>query len=665
MMILSKFSLIPLTVHNCFLHKRRTMIILLFIVIIYIVYYAFNAIRASKSVPLEFLKYQRLLKENRLSRNICSVPRLDPWDRTILKYYVKPQPLHCKSLQNNVTALQDGVLTVLPEYRDKLKCRCRTFEHNTGVSDSEVKYDDWVDVVSNEGLRITKEFVEVECYNNGLLSSKVYSYHWNQIIKRNTSIITKRPFRASSISRPSVLMFGVDSMSRSNFIRTLPKTYAQLQKLGFVDLLGHVKVGDNTFVNLGAMLTGKRSTATREFKNELPDEWNIYFDDWPFVWKLFSDEGYVTFFAEDRPDIGTFNYFGWLCGFKFPPTDHYFRPYWLASYWSLLFRRSTPGCYSGTPAHSLQLNYLSEFLTKYAGTRSFALHWTQDLSHDYLNAINVADEDYERFFIENSSSFNNTIVIVFSDHGHRYDAIRETIIGRLEARLPFASILLPKEFVMKYPHTLIALRENSEKMTTQFDFYTTLTNIALGHFTNADSSNEIRRAYNLLDATPMMRQCFEANIPEDYCPCFHEMQLNVKESEEAANELLNFINARLEQSNENTQAAPHIKDGFVCSKLVLQTIEYASIRIPPVKLVRDPQVAGKVASKGVEISYRVVIRVKPPSKALFEGVVVKDLMNNVWKVSGEIERNNKYGNTSHCVFDPLLKKLCHCISASA
>lgn len=52
------------------------------------------------------------------------------------------------------------------------------------------------------------------------------------------------------------------------------------------------------------------------------------------------------------------------------------------------------------------------------------------------------------------------------------------IVGRLEARLPFASILLPKEFIKKYPHTLAALYVNSKKMTTQFDFHTTLLNIA-------------------------------------------------------------------------------------------------------------------------------------------------------------------------------------------
>ncbi|VDM49346.1 unnamed protein product [Toxocara canis] len=468
------------------------------------------------------------MEMNGSSLSACNIPQVDPWDATILKYYSKPKPLSCKALQNNVTVLRDGVLMVLNEYREQLKCRCRTFQHYTGVSDFDLKYDDWVNVNP-------KEFIEMKL---------------NPI--QNFS-----PFEKSSAERPSVLMFGFDGMSRSNFVRVLPKTHTQLQKMGFIDLRGHIKIGDNTFPNLCAILTGKRSSSTRvtplkEFKGELPDEWNIYFDDWPFVWNNFSEQGYVTLLAEDRPDIGTFNYLGWLRGFKYPPTDHYLRPYWVATYWSLLFRRSSPNCYDRLPAHALQLNYMSQFLTKYAGTRSFALHWTQDLSHDYLNAINVADEDYERFFVENSSNFNNTIVIVFSDHGHRYDAIRETVVGRLEARLPFASILLPKEFVKKFPHTFEALRKNSEKMTTPFDFYATLINIALGNFSRTAPPETIQRGYNLLAPIPTVRQCYDANVPEDYCPCFYEVEVQIDEAKQAASELINFANAQLARTQSKS-----------------------------------------------------------------------------------------------------------------
>lgn len=47
----------------------------------------------------------------------------------------------------------------------------------------------------------------------------------------------------------------------------------------------------------------------------------------------FSDEptvilvtvGYATLFAEDRPDIATFNYLKKFCGFKKAPVDHFMR----------------------------------------------------------------------------------------------------------------------------------------------------------------------------------------------------------------------------------------------------------------------------------------------------------------------------------------------------
>ncbi len=67
----------------------------------------------------------------------------------------------------------------------------------------------------------------------------------------------------TNVDHPSVVMFGIDSMSRSNFIRQLPKTYAQLQKMGFIDMLGHVKVAENTYPNWAAMLTGRRLEATK------------------------------------------------------------------------------------------------------------------------------------------------------------------------------------------------------------------------------------------------------------------------------------------------------------------------------------------------------------------------------------------------------------------
>ena len=50
-------------------------------------------------------------------------------------------------------------------------------------------------------------------------------------------------------------------------------------------------------------------------------------DSLPFLWRQFSDSGYVTLLSEDMADIATFNLY--TRGFHKQPVDHYFRPYYL------------------------------------------------------------------------------------------------------------------------------------------------------------------------------------------------------------------------------------------------------------------------------------------------------------------------------------------------
>ena len=46
------------------------------------------------------------------------------------------------------------------------------------------------------------------------------------------------------------------------------------------------------------------------------DKLYMFYDDWTeYVWQNFSRQGYVTMFAEDRPDIGNFNYKGMSSAF--------------------------------------------------------------------------------------------------------------------------------------------------------------------------------------------------------------------------------------------------------------------------------------------------------------------------------------------------------------
>ena len=142
-----------------------------------------------------------------------------------------------------------------------------------------------------------------------------------------------------------------------------------------------------------------------------------------------------------------------------------------------LRQRSNTFCYDSTPVHKIQLNYVQKFLESYSKKAKFAFSWFLEISHDYLNTVGVADADFSEFLKQNKETFENAFVIVFSDHGNRYDRIRETIIGRLESRLPLLSIKVPQWFEKKFPEYFKNLKENSKLMTSHFDLHATLIHI--------------------------------------------------------------------------------------------------------------------------------------------------------------------------------------------
>ena len=109
---------------------------------------------------------------------------------------------------------------------------------------------------------MTQEFVEVECSLKGSLFKGNYVYQWSTLIPKKKNI-DNLEIADETVEHPSVIMIGLDSMSRGNFVRQLPKTYKFLQKNGFTDLVSHVKVMDNTFGNWLAIMTGKSGTSTK------------------------------------------------------------------------------------------------------------------------------------------------------------------------------------------------------------------------------------------------------------------------------------------------------------------------------------------------------------------------------------------------------------------
>lgn len=161
----------------------------------------------------------------------------------------------------------------------------------------------------------------------------------------------------------SILMLGIDSVSRLNFKRSMPKTEKYLRDKGWIGLKGYNKMGDNTFPNLMAILSGQ--DVGQSYSKCAPTE-PYKLDKCPLIWYNFRNAGYVTAYGEDESVLNTFNYL--KVGFVNPPTDYYLRPYVIAAENLLKFKKRFGAKYCTGPELSVErildfgMNFAVEFL---------------------------------------------------------------------------------------------------------------------------------------------------------------------------------------------------------------------------------------------------------------------------------------------------------------
>ena len=270
----------------------------------------------------------------------------------------------------------------------------------------------------------------------------------------------------------NVVMLGFDSLSAASFRRKMPKSLDFLKtSLKTFSISGQTVIGDGTTPALTAMLTGLYETEAPEgrqgFDNSAP------VDKWPWLMKLYKEHGYVTMMAEDDPLMGAFNLR--LKGFKDPPANHYVRPFWLALEENN--ERDEPGlCSRSTFMTNFTLDYVLSFFTAYPDNLKFAFAFMSYLAHAHPNHLSFADNDLLRVlrtFVKHKYH-ENTVIVIFGDHGSRNDDVRNTMQGKLEERLPWLSISVPEWIEEKYPDITSALKQNQDILSTPFDLHATL-----------------------------------------------------------------------------------------------------------------------------------------------------------------------------------------------
>ncbi|CAI5450976.1 unnamed protein product [Caenorhabditis angaria] len=568
----------------------------IFAFLAFFLYFIFLIYDTFLSVPYFISEPQNYIK-------ICKgIQPPDPWDKSILKYhdFSEIEPLNCSKsrVQPELSYLENGFLYL--NLTENIECLYRSYEKSK-KDDDKLNYSEWYSI-STIPIKIMDEFIEIECRKTTFPRSKIYSNNHFQILKKPEN-------EKSEEIGESVLIIVLDSVSHSNFIRNMNKTLKVLTENYKTHIFnGMTKVGDNSFENAAAFFAGKNSS-------EFPTK-HGFFDEYQMIWDIYKNQGFSTLYAEDYPQFNLFNYLA--KGFKKKPVDHYFRPFWLNVYGSNIHRRSRYLCYGNQKMHQLQISYISQFISSSKNRKKLGIGWFTELGHDWLNQIRLGDQDFSHFFRENQKNLENYWIIVMADHGHRFDRIRKTKIGRIEERLPFFSISVPKQ--KRGSDVDRILGDNQNKLVSFWDVHKTL--IDLSGFSS--SKTEYSRGISLLTSIPD-RSCQQSDIPEEFCVCQDEPELSINSPTILflAEKIVEFINEKIDRTK--------------CAEMSLSQILSATI-------VEEHR------------KYRIGIEVRP-SNAQFEAVIDKN-----GKIFGDINRINKYGNQSICIKDnQFLRKLCFCL----
>ncbi|XP_076395907.1 uncharacterized protein LOC100877796 [Megachile rotundata] len=565
----------------------------------------------------------------------CKLPHLDVSNPEITKFLHDVPPLSCTP--EDWVILRGSRLVISSKAKNKFGSISCSFSEILRDNDNEVSYTTPVESDNSYVLKHS-DFVDVKCESKD-------GTEWHSImagVKDDPEAKERHRWEnvGNKALKLNVLMFGFDSLSRNTFIRKLPKTYQYLREyLSALVLEGYNIVGDGTPQALIPILTGKIELELPDTRKRMGAKAN-YVNVYPMIWNQYKQNGYITGFMEDVHHIGTFTYR--LKGFKEQPTNHYMRTFYLAA--APYFRYYNKYCIGSIPRH------MPKFLFGFHG----------ELSHDSYNDIGVVDNDLHNWVkdLHEFGHLNNTILILMSDHGHRFADIRNTVQGKQEERLPFFSFVFPPWFKKVYPEAYANFLHNTQYLTTPFDVHKTLESIL--NFETPKTGSRQHRAISLFDKVPLDRTCADAFIEPHWCACLSWQEISVDEDNviAAARYFIQFLNLYTDDHRD------------ICEQLQLKEILWAAKLIPNKGLLKFQKSGDQdgfigdfsAQTKLTSEIYQLKVKTEP-GDGLFEVSITYDIKKNKFSTKiSDVSRINMYGSQARCVENSLhhLRKYCYC-----
>ncbi|RUS83208.1 hypothetical protein EGW08_009019, partial [Elysia chlorotica] len=599
----------------------------------------------------------------------CVLPALKVDDPLMMSYVKKPSPLSCSFPTVEWVYVQNGTLVYSQEAIAKVgKFSCDVSPLvRVPKNDNSVKWGTTIRNVSS-GAALPADFFKVECRRlaaNSPRAPSPQSYDYTDILMgvapNNRAVWAKvrgvKP-PANGLGGLSVLMLGFDSMSRMSWMRRMKSSRDYLVNgLGAIELEGYNIMGDGTPAALFPILTGDLSHLILSYL---------------ILFCLILSYLVLSYLILSCL-ILSYLILSYLI-LSYLILSYLILSYLILSYLTLsylilscliLSMKFKRGCRANTPRHRDWLNWVKDIYHMYPSQPKFMMHFYALLSHDDNNPISLADDDLKAFLeeMESRGYLNSTILVVFGDHGARYDFLRATWAGRLEERLPYMSFRFPPWFGQKYPHLLRNFRTNAHRLSTPMDLHETLHDVI--RFDGMGVGDITKRGISLFKEIPAERECKHADVGNHWCACLDWKQVQNPESDAGT---VRALQTALEFINNQTESQRHLCASLEIEKVTsAQTLRANEDFLMFSKSLKDgrlPLLSAKSKStikEPVEL-YQLMFMTKP-GKGLFEVTVTNK--GHVWSTSEkDISRINKYGDAPFCVLsiNRQLRQYCYCNS---
>lgn len=343
-------------------------------------------------------------------------------------------------------------------------------------------------------------------------------------------------------------------------------------------------------------------------------------------------------------------------------------------------------CYYDKLLHFITYDWLNKFESFYQtkfekNVPRFGVVKLNEMSHDYLERLFWIDDDTLQLLknLFKPKFLDNTLFMIMGDHGHRFHKIRETFIGKLEEKLPFFGMMVPKFITNSNKILFKNLVQNTKskylklipinfeltkyiliELTSWYDVYETLLHLLHDQknlqYESYESDylkniNDQRyyinkpRGYSLFTQLPH-RNCNETNIPEYLCSCGISLSTDVNSRiiQKGSEFLINYINNVLLKDHHD-----------ICVILKLEYIIDAQLHNNKYSVIFKTQLPSNAV---FDASYE-LIKLKAENEKLNNDEVRYDETTKL-KLVGRIIRINSYGVSSKCMNVYWLKNFCYC-----